>query len=181
MKKKLSERRQIFWNNNLNKHEKQVLIRAGFRIPEHFLVMPIMALIHFEGFGYECTIDLLCALIEYLELPGEGFADFMEEKWEFVKSFQVKEKYYDRLGAEMNWLLTLDDMFFVLGYTDLIKKSKITVQELLNIEGINGYMVEDIIYEIYIAYNQTYKIPHRRFTTREDFKQNGRMLFENFK
>lgn len=181
MKKKLSEKRQIFWNNNLNEHEKQILIRAGFRVPEHFLVMPIVALIYFEGFGYECTIDLLCALIEYLELPEDEFADFMEEKWAFVKSFQAKEECDDEFDEELEWLLTLDDMFFVLGYTDFIKKSQITVQELLDIEGINGYIVEDIMYEILIAYNQTYKIPHHMFTTREDYMQNGKMLFEKLK
>ena len=181
MKKKLSEKRQIFWNNNLNEYEKQVLIRAGFRVPEHFLVMPIVALIYFEGFGYECTIDLLCALIEYLELPGDGFEDFIEEKWAFVKSFQEKEEYDDEFDEELEWLFTLDEMFFVLGYTDVVKKSQITVQELLNIEGISEYIVEDIMYEIFIAYNQTYKIPHHKFTTREDYMQNSKMLFEKLK
>lgn len=181
MKKNLSERRNVFWNNNLNDYEKRILIRAGFRVPEHFLTMPIIALINFKDFGYECTIDLLCALIEYLELPGEGFADFMEEKWEFVKFFIENEEFDDNLDMKLNWLLTLDDMFFVLGYTDLIKKSKITVREILDIEGINGYMVEDIIYEIFIAYNHTYKMPNHRFITREDYKQNRKTLFENSK
>lgn len=178
-----SERRQIFWNVSLNEYEKRVLKKAGFHIPEQFLDLPVVYLVHLEYFGFTYTVDVLNALCEYQELPEDEYFEFAEKLMELLSDIEYEEEYgvVDCIDHETELLLMVDDIFFSLGYTDNKRISQLTIRELLNIKGIDTSIISYMAKEIVTTYYKTYIVPTCKFKSRDDFKINGRLLFEHLK
>lgn len=179
-----AERRQIFWNMDLNGYEKKTLKEAGFLLPEQLLSLPLIYLVHLEGFGFPCTIDVLQALCEYLELPEENFSDTIDDLFkDYYKAMDEDGDYYDdiSLDDETEFLIGVDEILYALGYTDDKKISQITVRELLNINGIGPESIRSLGDEIIRTYYRTYSIPAYKFKSRDDLKLNGKLFFENLR
>ena len=181
-----AERRQIFWNIGLNGYEKKTLKEAGFVLPEQLLSLPLIYLVHLEGFGFPFAIDVLQALCEYLELPEENFSDTIDEMFkDYYKVLDENDDYYydDEifLDDESEFLIGADEILYALGYTDDKKISQITVRELLNIKGIGPESISSLGDEIIRTYYRTYSVPTHKFNSRDDLKLNGKLFFENLR
>lgn len=181
-----AERRQIFWNIGLNGYEKKTLKEAGFILPEQLLSLPLIYLVHLEGFGFPCTIDVLQALCEYLELPEENFDETIDDLFEdYYKAMNEDDDYYYdddiTLDDETEFLIGVDEILYGLGYTDDKKISQITVRELLNIEGIGPESISSLGDEIIRTYYRTYSVPTYKFKSRDDLKLNGKLFFQNLR
>lgn len=181
-----AERRQIFWNMALNGYEKKTLKEAGFIIPEQMLSLPIIYLVHLEGFGFPCTLDALEGLCEYLGLPEEDFGNTIDELFkDYYEAIDESEDddYYDEepLSDEVEMSIAVDEILYALGYTDDKKISQITVRELMNIRGIGTESIRFIAEEIIKTYYRTYQVPVYKFKSRDDLKLNGKMFFDNLR
>lgn len=181
-----AERRQIFWNMALNGYEKKTLKEAGFIIPEQMLSLPIIYLVHLEGFGFPCTLDALEGLCEYLGLPEEDFGNTIDELFkDYYEAIDESEDddYYDEepLSDEAEMSIAVDEILYALGYTDDKKISQITVRELMNIRGIGTESIRFIAEEIIKTYYRTYQVPVYKFKSRDDLKLNGKMFFDNLR
>lgn len=182
-----AERRQIFWNMALNGYEKKTLKEAGFIIPEQMLSLPIIYLVHLEGFGFPCTLDALEGLCEYLGLPEEDFGETVNELFKdyYDAMDEDDDNDYDYndeyLSDEADQLIAVDEILYALGYTDDKKISQITVRELMNIRGIGSESIRFIAEEIIKTYYRTYQVPVYKFKSRDDLKLNGKLFFENLR
>lgn len=178
-----AERRQIFWNVSLNGYEKRVLKEAGFHIPEQLLDLPVVYLVHLEYFGFTYTVDVLEALCEYFELPEDEFPEIVEKLMDVLSDIEYKEEYYDAdcIDHETQMLIMVDDIFYSLGYTDNELISQLTIKDLLNIKGVDMPLISYMAKEIVTTYYKTYVVPKCKFKSRDDFKLNGRLLFEHLK
>ena len=186
MKITKAERRQIFWNMALNGYEKKTLKEAGFIVPEQLLSLPIIYLVHLEGFGFPCTLDALEGLCEYLDLPEEDFGDTINELFkDYFDAMDEDEDYHyydeDSLNEEAEMSIEVDEILYALGYTDDKKISQITVRELMNIRGIGPETISFIAEEIIKTYYRTYQVPVYKFKSRDDLKLNGTMFFDNLR
>lgn len=179
-----AEKRQIFWNMALNGYEKKTLKDAGFILPEQLMSLPIIYLVHLEGLGFPCTVDILQALCEYLELPEEDFGKTVDDLFEdYYDTLYEEDDDYDEdnLSKETELLIAVDEILYALGYTDKKKISQITVRELMNLKGIGPDSVRFISEEIIKTYYRTYAVPTYKFKTRDDLKLNGKLFFENLR
>lgn len=176
-----TERRQIFWNINLNGYEKKVLKEAGFIIPEQLMSMPIISLVHLEGLGYPCTIDILTALCEYFKIESDEFPEYIKRLFELFddEDYEDYDCYDGCLSKETEVLISVDEILYHLGYTDAKKVSQITMQELLNIKGMNVDILPYIAEEIVKIYYKTFHLPTYKFKSRDDFRLNNKLFFEN--
>lgn len=176
-----AEKRQMFWNINLNGYEKKVLKEAGFIIPEQLMSMPIISLVHLDGLGYPCALDILTALCEYFEIESDEFPEYIKKLFELFDDDDYEEDDYcdGCLSKETEVLISVDEILYQLGYTDAKKISQITVQELLYIKGMNMDILPYIAEEIVKTYYKTFHLPTYKFKSRDDFRLNNKLFFEN--
>lgn len=171
-------KRDIFWNESLSTYEKNLLMSAGFCTPERLVDVPVVFLCNMHGFSSIYTTDVIDALLKYFDI--EDRYDENRDAEYFVHSYADYAELYGYANDNYN-IKVLNDFLNTLGYSSVDKGLQITVREVLNINGIDGILLEILIEAIDRAYKKIYEHPEIIFATRNDFKENGNLFFEKLK